>query len=123
MNLAVANSLRLPRYRQFRCSRTRPLRADERRWSSLWRWCQGTQREQSLRARWPVEMQSDFVERVNQADDGPELEALRRCVQRGRPYGQLQWQMEIAKRLGHESAYRPAGRPRKIGTNGTDSRE
>ena len=27
-------------------------------------------------------MQSDFVERVNQADDGPELEALRRCVQR-----------------------------------------
>ncbi len=56
-------------------------------------------------------------ERVNQTDDAQELEALRRSVQRGRPFGQPEWQKEIAKRLGLESAYRPTGRPRKVGRN------
>ncbi len=56
-------------------------------------------------------------ERVNQTDDAQELEALRRSVQRGRPFGQPEWQKEIAKRLGLESAYRPTGRSRKVGRN------
>ena len=56
-------------------------------------------------------------ERVNRTDDAQELEALRRSVQRGRPFGQPEWQKEIAKRLGLESAYRPTGRPRKVGRN------
>ncbi len=46
-----------------------------------------------------------------------ELEALRRSVQRGRPFGQPEWQKEIAQRLGLESAYRPTGRPRSVGRN------
>ena len=54
-------------------------------------------------------------ERVNQTDDAQELEALRRSVQRGRPFGQPEWQKEIAKRLGLESAYRPTGSPAKGG--------
>ena len=91
------------------------LRAEEWRWSSWWRRCQGTQQEQSLLANWPVEVPPNWVERVNQADDGRELEAIRRCVQRGRLYGRTQWQQEIAKRLGLESAYRPAGRRAKSG--------
>ena len=45
------------------------------------------------------------------------MEALRWSVQRGRPFGQPEWQKEIAKRLGLESAYRPTGRPRKVGRN------
>ena len=54
---------------------------------------------------------------VNQTDDAQELEALRRSVQRGRPFGQPEWQKEIAHCLGLESAYRPTGRPRKVGRN------
>ena len=34
-------------------------------------------------------------------------------MQRGRPFGQPEWQKEIAKRLGLESAYRPTGPPAK----------
>ncbi len=47
----------------------------------------------------------------NRADNESELEALRRSVQRGRPYGATEWQKRIAKRLGLESAYRSPGRP------------
>ena len=69
-------------------------------------------------AAWPVEMPIDWIEWVNRADNEKELEALRRSVQRGRPYGTPEWQRRIAKRLGLESAYRSAGRPRIA--NGAD---
>ncbi len=63
---------------------------------------------------WPVEMPEDWVERVNQPENEKELEALRRSVQRGRPYGTPEWQKKIAVRLGWESSYRWAGRPPKM---------
>ena len=87
------------------------LRAEEWRWSSLWRRYHGTEDERSLLAAWPIDMPEDWLERVNRSDDKEELEALRRSVQRGRPYGRPEWQKKIAKRLGLESAYRPTGRP------------
>ena len=91
------------------------LRAEEWRWSSLWQRCHPTGEERSLLAAWPIDMPANWLERVNQTDDAQELEALRRSVQRGRPFGQPEWQKEIAQRLGLESAYRPTGRPRKVG--------
>jgi putative transposase len=69
-------------------------------------------------ATWPIDVPPDWLERVNRDDEvHEELESLRRSVQRGRPFGPPKWQKEIAKRLGLESAYRPTGRPRKIGLN------
>jgi hypothetical protein len=60
----------------------------------------------------------NWLERVNRDDEvQEELESLRRSVQRGRPFGPPEWQKEIAKRLGPESAYWPTGRPRKFGRN------
>ena len=91
------------------------LRAEEWRWSSLWRRCHGTADERSLLVLWPIESPPDWVERVNQTDDERELESLRQSVQRGRPFGEQDWQKRIAKRLGLESAYRSSGRPRKMG--------
>ena len=88
------------------------VRAEEWRWSSLWRRCRGSAEQQSVLAAWPVEMPADWIERVNRADNEHELEAMRHSVHRGRPYGTPDWQRCIAKRLGLESAYRSAGRPR-----------
>ncbi|MGO9462541.1 MAG: hypothetical protein ACLQVF_00050 [Isosphaeraceae bacterium] len=68
-----------------------------------------------LAAPWPIERPPDWVEQVNRTDDERELESLRQSVQRGRPFGPPDWQKRIAKRLGLESAYRPSGRPRKMG--------
>jgi len=87
------------------------VRAEEWRWSSLWRRCQGSSEEKAVLTAWPVDEPADWVERVNRADNGKELEGLRRSVQRGRPYGAPEWQRQVAKRLGLESAYRSAGRP------------
>jgi putative transposase len=68
-----------------------------------------------LLATWPIERPPDWVERVNRTDDERELKSLRQSVHRGRPFGRQEWQKPIAKRLGLESAYRPSGRPPKMG--------
>ena len=91
------------------------LRADEWRWSSLWRRCHGPAEDRALLAAWPIDMPANWLELVNQTPDEHELKSLRQSVQRGRPFGRLEWQKEIARRLGLESAYRPRGRPRIAG--------
>jgi putative transposase len=91
-------------------------RAEQWRWGSLWHRCQAAAGEKAILTACPVELPADWVERVNRADNEKELAALRRSVCRGRPYGTRDWQRQIAKRLGLESAYRPAGRP-KVGNH------
>ena len=61
----------------------------------------------------PVQRPRNWLEWVNRELTGGELEAVRRCVNRGAPYGQAGWVERTAKRLGLESTLRPRGRPRK----------
>jgi putative transposase len=56
------------------------LRAEEWRWSSLWRRCQGTGEERSLLAAWPIDVPVKWLERVSQTEDEPELESVRRSL-------------------------------------------
>ncbi|MFH0982067.1 MAG: hypothetical protein V2A79_11055 [Planctomycetota bacterium] len=51
---------------------------------------------------------------VNEPQDEKELEWLRQCVRRGRPYGDEAWVRRTAVRLGLESSLRPVGRPKKV---------
>jgi putative transposase len=50
---------------------------------------------------------------VNGVETAAELEALRRSVQRGAPYGEAAWQSQTAAALGLESSLRRIGRPKK----------
>jgi len=54
-----------------------------------------------------------WLQYVNQPATEAELEAWRRSVVRGAPYGSDSWQRRTAKRLGLESTLRPRGRPAK----------
>jgi putative transposase len=63
----------------------------------LWRRYHGTAEERSLLAPWPIDMPANWIERINLAADEQELESLRRSAQRGRAFGQPEWQNEIAR--------------------------
>jgi putative transposase len=86
-------------------------RAEDWQWSSLW------QRQQANDPPWlsegPVERPQDWLHYVNEPASAAELEALRRSLVRGAPYGGEAWQRRTAKRLGLESTLRPRGRPTK----------
>jgi putative transposase len=95
-------------------------RAEQWRWSSVWRRESGDAECQAVLCDWPIVMPKDWLRRLKRAESQRELEALRRSANRGQPYGSDAWVERITKRFGLQSLSRPQGRPRKESpTNGS----
>jgi putative transposase len=60
-------------------------RAEAWRWCSLFRWQQGSAREKSLLAAWPLPRRPGWIEHVNRPPSEAELAAIRRGVPRAVP--------------------------------------
>ena len=93
-----------------RCGLVR--RAENWRWSSARQW-----KDPAARPIWladpPTPRGDDWLDRVNAALTVAELEAVRKSVNRGAPFGSPRWQSSTATRLGLESTLNPRGRPKK----------
>ena len=61
--------------------------------------------------RGPLPRGKDWLDWVNQPQSEAELAALRKCIERGTPYGNESWQHATAERLGLEASLHPRGRP------------
>jgi len=79
-------------------------RAEEWMWCSLWR--RENRHGTAILGAWPVERPADWVEFVNEAQSAEELEALRRSVNRGCPFGADEWREEVVQDLGLEASVR-----------------
>ena len=88
-------------------------RAEDWRWSSLWRRTFGGAELRSLLTDPPEGFPPDWLARVNEQESEEALVRMRQCVARGRPFGQAGWVKRTAARLGLASTLRPRGRPRK----------
>ena len=88
-------------------------RAENWKWSSLWRRSQGKPQLTAWLSKWPVDRPRNWLTVVNDPEGIEELEELRCSVQRGRPFGNPAWVIRTAKRLNLESTLRPRGRPRE----------
>jgi putative transposase len=93
-------------------------RAETWRWSSLWHREKGS--GLTLLSAWPVARPAEWVGYVNQGETAGQLEAVRRSVVRGMPFGHPPWQERTAAQLGLEATLRPRGRPRRDGTQGKE---
>jgi len=89
-------------------------RAEDWTWGSLWR--RQHQRGTALLAPWPIERPADWNQFVNEPQTPAELEAIRRSVNRGCPFGDDDWQAAMVTQLGLESTLRPPGRPKRVAT-------
>jgi putative transposase len=103
-------------------------RAEDWRWSSLWRWREGPRNQgdesTAMLAPWPVSATGvrdkarfnrprQWLRTVNTPLNEAELEALRLAIGRGRPFGGDAWVARMVTRHGLESTMRSPGRPRK----------
>ena len=61
----------------------------------------------------PVRRPTDWLQFVNEPQTDKEVERLRECTQRRRPFGAAPWQKVTAVNLGLEASLRPRGRPPK----------
>jgi len=92
------------------------LRAKLVRSAPNWLWSSLPRRTRSGEPRLsagPTPLPRDWTAWVQRAESPAELEALRRSVVRGAPYGTDRWQKQTALRLGLGATLRPRGRPRK----------
>ena len=81
------------------------------RWSSLWHRVRGN--ESGLLDEGPIALPRDWRRHVERPQTEAELEALRRSVVRGAPFGAASWQEAAVQRLGLQSNLRARGRPWK----------
>ena len=88
-------------------------RAEAWEWSSLWRRTSGTPEQRRLLHAWPLACPQGWCKLVNEPQTEAELEAIRRCVARGQPYGGADWVRRTAEHLGLESTLRAPHRPRR----------
>jgi REP-associated tyrosine transposase len=87
--------------------------------AETWTWCSLYRRESrrataGLLSEWPVAPPADWVEQVNRPQPQLELAAIRRCVNRGRPFGSPPWVSDTVQQLNLQSTLRARGRPRKV---------
>jgi putative transposase len=109
-----AHFLTVARYVEANALRAKLVRrAEDWRWSSLWR-LQRKQDDQPPRVyEWPVARLADWLAYVNQTPAITELEAVRRSAKRGSPYGDEVWVQAVAEELGLQTTLRARGRPAK----------
>ena len=90
--------------------------AEEWRWSSLSRRNRSDDLSlitKAVLSDWPLRRPNDWLSFVNEPQTEAELRALRRCVNRGCPFGDSNWVNATAKTLGLNSTLRQRGRPKK----------
>jgi putative transposase len=88
-------------------------RAEGWRWSSLWRRERGSAQERGLLGEWPLARPADWLAWVDQPQTDAEVEALRKSVEKGRPFGQSAWRERMIEDLGLQASVRQPGRPKK----------
>ena len=88
-------------------------RAEQWRWSSLWRRRTGDRKTNAILTDWPVDRPRDWLRRVNRPQTESETDVLRQCLNRAQPFGNNEWVKRMVARFDLASAFRCRGRPKK----------
>jgi len=86
--------------------------AQQWRWSSLWHRLAKESEMKSHLISGPLSFPDNWTRLVNQSLSDKDVEAIRPCLERSRPFGRKQWVARIADTLGLTSTLRPRGRPK-----------
>ncbi len=88
-------------------------KAEHWRWSSLHRRENGSVKEKKLLSFWPIDMPHDYIDFVNASQTSAELESLRYCVNKSKPYGNDNWTRKMIDKFNLTPTLRNPGRPKK----------
>ena len=88
-------------------------RAEDWRYTSLWQRCNDSQ-SRSLLSDWPIPRPRQWVAMVNRPQNEKEVEAIRKSIKKGCPYGSKDFVSQSAVRLKLEHTLRSRGRPKVI---------
>ena len=87
--------------------------AQDWKWSSIWRRENGSADQKKILSDWPVDVQENYLELVNQALETDKEKIIDTTIEKGNPYGDSDWMAKVVKKFGLEQTLRGVGRPRK----------
>ena len=90
-------------------------RAEQWRWSSVWRREKGTPQQKKLLSAWPVPQPEDYPSWLNKPQAIAEEEAIRKSITKNSPLGSDSWVRRMVQKYGLEQTLHPAGRKKKNG--------
>lgn len=95
-----------------------PLRAKLVKKSEEWQWGSLSKRikasvDSTLLDELPINLPHDYKNWVNEIEEKEKLDEIRHSIERGRPFGKIDWVGKTVSKYGLESTTRPRGRPRK----------
>lgn len=88
-------------------------RAEDWKWSSLWRREYGSEKEKKLLSPLPVNLPDNYQQSVNQLLKEERLMTIRNAVNRGTPFGRDVWVEKMIDEHNLEHTVRGRGRPRQ----------
>jgi len=88
-------------------------KAEDWKWSSLYRREKGNINQKKLLSKWPIDMPDDYIKLVNEAQTNKEIESLRYSVNKGKPYGSDIWINKMINKFKLKATLRNPGRPNK----------
>ena len=90
-------------------------KAEQWKWSSVWRREQGNEEQKKLLAPWPVPPPPDYLTWLNNPQTAKEEEAIQRSIIKSIPFGSDTWVTRMIKKFGLEQTLRSVGRRKKNG--------
>ena len=96
-----------------------PVRAKLSRTVETWQWGSGYRRilgsakEKQLLTSPPTSLPKNYQIWVNTPETNKELEVLRASVNKGTPFGNMEWVERMVERFGLQATMRKVGRPKK----------
>lgn len=87
-------------------------KAENWKWSSVWRREKGTINQKKLLSPWPVLVPKKYVNWLNQTQTEDEEEAIKRSIMKGSPHGGDAWVDGVVKKFNLEQTLRKVGRPK-----------
>lgn len=89
-------------------------RAEQWRWSSVWRRQYGTHHQKEFLSPMPTDLPHDYLLWLNEPMTQAEEDSLRKSFTKSIPYGDSNWVEDTVKKFGLEQTLRNAGRPMKV---------
>ncbi len=88
-------------------------KAEDWKWSSLWKREYGTQEQKKLLDAWPMPTPSNYSDYINRPEPEKELELIKESIIKNRPFGENNWVNKMVSKFGLEITLKKRGRPKK----------
>lgn len=90
-------------------------KAENWKWSSLWRRENGSIKQKKILSDWPLSIPKDYLSWINEDQTKQEKEIIEKSIVKGNPYGGDYWVANTVKKFGLEQTLRKVGRPKNGG--------